>query len=319
MILYHWRGEATNFGDELNTLLWPALLPGFFDSDTDVRFLGIGSVLDSRHPAGTIKLVAGSGYGGYEAKPRLDRSWVIHWVRGPRTASQLSLPAGLALGDPALLLPSVLNLPPAQGRDIGFVPHFETAARGLWHLAAPRAGIRLIDPREPPLRVLAAMAACRLILSEALHGVIVADALRIPWIPIRPFAPVHRAKWADWLSVMQLRPRFVTLPASCFGELAAASPFLGSGRVRHWLTRRSGEPVPDRALDPPAAALRQAANAAPQISCDAVLERSRARMLERVHDIQKAPFEPPAYGRIRPARQRPTPIRQSPAICLLGD
>ena len=49
MQLYCWRGTAPNFGDELNTLLWPRLLPDFFDDDPAELFLGIGSVLEARH------------------------------------------------------------------------------------------------------------------------------------------------------------------------------------------------------------------------------------------------------------------------------
>ena len=97
MILYRWRGTCTNFGDELNTLLGPSLLPGFFDSDPKAHFLGIGSVLDSRHPVQVLKLVAGSGYGGYQAKPRLDRRWIIHWVRGPHTAAALNLAPSISM------------------------------------------------------------------------------------------------------------------------------------------------------------------------------------------------------------------------------
>ena len=44
MQLYHWQGAQRNFGDGLNRLIWPNLLPGFFDSDPAEVFLGIGSV-----------------------------------------------------------------------------------------------------------------------------------------------------------------------------------------------------------------------------------------------------------------------------------
>ena len=177
MQLYRWRGAARNFGDELNTLLWPRLLPGFFDDDPAEQFLGIGSVLDARHNTGAVKLVAGAGYGGYEAPPRLDANWIIHWVRGPRTARLLGLPEACGLGDPVMLLPE----PCAGGRSIGFMPHFESLERGAWTAAADVAGITLIDPCGDPAAILAAIGACRVLLSEAMHGVIAADAMRVPW------------------------------------------------------------------------------------------------------------------------------------------
>jgi hypothetical protein len=86
LLLYRWRGEARNFGDELNTLLWPRLLPDLLDDNPDALLLGIGSVLDARHDNAVTKVVAGAGYGGYAQPATLDASWVIHWVRGPRTA-----------------------------------------------------------------------------------------------------------------------------------------------------------------------------------------------------------------------------------------
>jgi succinoglycan biosynthesis protein ExoV len=129
MQLYRWRGTVRNFGDELNTVLWPRLLPNFFDDDPAELFLGIGSVLEAPHDTTAVKLVAGAGYGGYRAPPVLDANWIVHWVRGPRTARLLGLPETLGLGDPAMLLGVPGN---SCAGSIGFMPHFESLARGAW-------------------------------------------------------------------------------------------------------------------------------------------------------------------------------------------
>jgi succinoglycan biosynthesis protein ExoV len=299
VILYRWQGVSSNFGDELNTILWPALLPDFFDGDPAIRFLGIGSVLDQRHSSQAIKLVAGSGYGGYERKPNLDDTWIIHWVRGPRTAATLGLPLTLALGDPAVLVPKAIDIPAGDGRDIGFMPHFESAARGAWQQAAALAGVRLIDPRDPPLRILEAIGRCKLLLSEALHGVIVADAMRVPWVAIRPLARVHRAKWWDWTDTMDLRPRFHALPASTVSEWAASST-LGSFHVtRAWLGRheqRLGLMTSERLVARAGQVLRRAARVSPQLSADTALDRCQSRMLDAMRAMRVKPLRDASYS-----------------------
>jgi succinoglycan biosynthesis protein ExoV len=255
-------------------------------------------VLDQRHSSQAVKLVAGSGYGGYEAKPVLDETWDIHWVRGPRTAAALGLSPALALGDPAVLVPKALGLPAANGQDIAFMPHFESAAWGAWRRAADLAGIRLIDPRDPPLEILRAIGGCKLLLSEALHGAIVADAMRVPWVAMRPLAHVHRAKWLDWADTLDQRPRFRTLPASTMLEWAETSR-LGSfhtsrvwlGRMEHRLAKMTSERLVARA----ARALRLAATASPQLSSDAALDRCQSRMLDAVHAIRARPPREPSY------------------------
>jgi succinoglycan biosynthesis protein ExoV len=305
MRLYHWQGHAPNFGDELNTLLWPALLPGFFDDDADELFLGIGSVLDSRHPPAARKIVAGAGYGGYEAPPRLDANWTIHWVRGPRTARQLRLPTALGLGDPASLIdPALLAAMLGPGgtagwnpgapprRAIGFMPHFETACRGAWGPAAARAGVTLIDPRDDPRAVLAAIASCRLLLSEAMHGVIVADALRVPWVAIAPFAAIHAAKWDDWAASIAVEVAFETLTPSSFGEQLRLSALAGNRLARSLLDhneRHLQAVAADRFADRAAAALRRAAQAPANLSDDRALDRSRDRMRTALDAVRRRP------------------------------
>ncbi len=276
MQLYRWRGAARNFGDELNTLLWPRLLPGFFDDDPAEQFLGIGSVLDARHDTGVVKLVAGAGYGDYEAPPRLDANWIIHWVRGPLTARLLGLPEACGLGDPAMLLPE----PCAAGRAVGFMPHFESLDRGAWAEAAAGVGLTLIDPRGDPAAILAAIGDCCLLLSEAMHGVIAANAMRVPWIALRRLASIHRAKWLDWADAAGLSIRFQVLASSSLSERLHVSPLAASRRGRRLL--ELARPMlhaaaRQRFIEQATRSLAAAARATPQLSAATTLDRCRTQ------------------------------------------
>jgi succinoglycan biosynthesis protein ExoV len=301
MILYQWRGPARNFGDELNSLLWPRLLPGFFDQNPDARFLGIGSILDARHDEGqhgrtALKLVAGSGYGGYEARIALDQTWIVHWVRGRRTAQLLGLPMSLGLGDPGSLVPLAGLLPENAGHGnnhIGFMPHFESAIRGAWEEVAAATGTTLIDPRGDPGAIIAAIAGCRMVISEALHGVIVADALRIPWIAIEPLAPIHRPKWADWAGTLDLTIAFRRLCPSTALERAYLSPLsrfhMGRNLLSGQATRLRGI-ARDRHIAQAAEALRGVAEEEPQLSLASNLDRGQARMMDAIAALRRAPM-----------------------------
>ena len=251
--LYRWQGEARNFGDELNTLLWPRLLPDLFDDDPAALFLGIGSVLDARHATAVTKVVAGAGYGGYAQPATLDASWVIHWVRGPRTARRLATVAGVrprrsgdaaAAGGPGR---------PTDGRPVAGGPSASCRISRAWRAAPglkpPRlAGIDLIDPRGDPIAIIAAIASCRVLLSEAMHGVIVADALRVPWVALQPLAPIHRPKWQDWAEVLELQIEFQPGCASSLTEWLHASRLSARHRGRRVL--QSGGTVADGCRTP---------------------------------------------------------------------
>jgi succinoglycan biosynthesis protein ExoV len=231
MKFIYYKGDGhTNFGDELNAWMWPKLLPGFFDDDDSVLFLGIGSILGARqingepYRADQKKIVFGAGYvDGYIEKPDLhDGSWDVFFVRGPRTAQKLKLATEKSVGDSAILLRALIdfeNLRKPKKGMIGFMPHWQSMERGHWPEVCVKAGITLLDPRDPIDKILEAMFSCEMIVTEAMHGAIVADALRIPFVPVVPIVPKHRDKWLDWAEALGLHLRRHRLMPSSLAEL----------------------------------------------------------------------------------------------------
>ena len=112
MRLYYY-GEYKNFGDVLNTWLWPKLLPNMFDEDAGILFVGIGTLLNDFIPAKPLKAVFGAGVGYGKGLPVIDQNWKIYCVRGPLSAQALGLEPKLAVTDSAALLRNI-NLPPKK-------------------------------------------------------------------------------------------------------------------------------------------------------------------------------------------------------------
>ena len=280
MQLYHWNGP--NFGDALNPWLFPLLLPDFFDDDPRQLFIGIGSNLEHSFPQAAKKLVFGTGYGGYKAAPRIDDTWDICFVRGPRTAKALGISPRLALGDAATLIHHVrATLPrPDEHHAVGFMPHWESALHGDWEAVSAEAGAHYIDPRWPVESVISAMRGCELLVTEAMHGAIVADALRVPWVPFMPL-PIHRFKWFDWSESQGLDLHFSSVARSTWLELASCT-LESHGWLKDLVctkglrARRFGSGLlRSRAC----AALRSAAASRPYLTSDQTLEATTDAML----------------------------------------
>ena len=207
MKLYSYRDPVGNFGDDLNLWLWPRLLPGIFDVDDGRLFLGIGTLLNHRLPASVPKVVFGTGV-GYGEAPVLDESLKIYCVRGPLSARALQLPERFSITDPAIMVRK-LPVPSAPKRvsDLSFMPHHRTMGSIPWERYCRLSGIQLIDPRGPLLTTLKAIRGTTLLVTESLHGAIVADTLRVPWLPIRVFPMVLDFKWEDWCASIGLSYR----------------------------------------------------------------------------------------------------------------
>jgi len=288
MKLLYFRGAVSNFGDELNAHLWQRLLPeGFLDSDERELFLGIGSIIGDHPSKSARKHVVGSGYGGYTNLPDLnDGTWNIVFVRGPRTAALLDLPPEKAIGDGALLLRAIDLPAPAPHSGPAYMPHFQSLERGLWPEACERAGLRMIDPTGPVQDILAELRSASVLITEAMHGAIVADALRVPWIAVRPIHSQHHSKWLDWAESLgielrqhELRPS--SLLESYVGRTARNTYDWGhgSGRLHQISHSRIARPLNQFMIDRAAKRLGEIAQQEAQLSEDGRLESATDRAM----------------------------------------
>lgn len=217
---------SRNFGDDIN----PFLLRNFFESsiiDSDaICIMGIGTILNDRniemmeHYDQKIIFSSGAGYG--DTTKRFDDSWDIACVRGPLTAQRLGLPTESGICDGAILLANIYDPKPIEERDgtTVFVPHVNSgwaAGVGLREIC-DEFGLIYLSPEAPFEDFIHTIRNASLVVAEAMHGAILADTMRTPWIPVR-YAFHHEFKWKDWFQSIELpyqsaeiKPQFWNAP-----------------------------------------------------------------------------------------------------------
>lgn len=223
MKILYYKESSGNFGDDLNQFIWRDLLPASVFAIEDVVLLGIGTILNRlqaplTETTGKRVFVLGSG-AGYGQLPEGWERWNLLAVRGPLTAAMLGRPE-IAAADPAILLAKTEWARDRQPKcgNIVFIPHHHSASRGPWNKVAEAAGMTYVDPRSPTDVVLEHLRNARLVVTEAMHGAIVADALRVPWIPVVIAPDLLPFKWKDWSESLELSYRPHPLPASSARE-----------------------------------------------------------------------------------------------------
>lgn len=303
MNLYYFQDPHGNFGDDLNPWLWRQLSPTLLDEDDGALFVGIGTLLNHRLPAAPVKHVFGSGF-GYGERPRIDSRWVFHAVRGYETARLLGVPRQKVITDAAVLVRAV-SRPRAEVADsrIGFMPHCQSSQYFDWSTLCDELGFRYICAQWPVEQVLFEMSRCETMICEAMHGAIVADALRIPWIPVSCYDYISSFKWRDWLSTLELPyvPQSITslydvdrsAKASVRVKNAVKRQLTRAGfGSRHWTAPppgRTGRSERDRALTQLDAASRSRAYLSSDSLIEAHTERYQELLLGLTQDRARRP------------------------------
>ncbi|MDB9529337.1 polysaccharide pyruvyl transferase family protein [Oscillatoria sp. CS-180] len=205
MKLFHYlrKDGIENFGDRLNLWLWPKLMPNLFNRHDQITFVGIGTLLNHRLPQrlDTEKVVImGTGVGYGQPLEFLPEGWTVYCVRGPLSARHLGLPIEKAIADGAVLLAQCVQRQQTKKFPVSVMPHIHhaVAAGDIWKTICQALNWGYVDPRWPVETVLSAIDGTELLLAEAMHGAIAADALRVPWMPIQTSPRILNFKWQDW-------------------------------------------------------------------------------------------------------------------------
>jgi succinoglycan biosynthesis protein ExoV len=212
MKLYYHTGK--NFGDAINPMIFNHYLGEYLNDDTTEVILGIGSILGLfKKPENCKKVyVFSSGYAKgaestYGKVPQIDKDYEIICLRGEGTAKAINVSAEYGLADGALLLPLVRPLERKKLKTFkfSFMPHSGTLnVYEGWQKLCNSIGVHLIDPRKDPELVLADLMDTEVLIAEAMHGAIIADAYRIPWIPVKTISTINEFKWADYCNSVEL-------------------------------------------------------------------------------------------------------------------
>src|SRR2546423_7175147 len=115
------RTSEGNFGDDLNSWLWPKLAPEVCEPASAALFLGIGTIISRSLPPDKIKVVFGAGCAAHPPRD-LRKNWFFYAVRGPLTAARLNLAPDLAITDPARRVRRSRSSNPAKPDAFPFMP-----------------------------------------------------------------------------------------------------------------------------------------------------------------------------------------------------
>jgi len=194
LIVYWWRGaEGINWGDALNPILIqkisgkePVSADEIINLKHEPIYSVIGSILGNYSNKNLV--VWGSGFISSSSKFKKSPK-IICAVRGPLTRDSI-IKQGIncpeIYGDPALLYPLFYKPNVGKKYKLGIIPHYVDQNHPLLCVFKNNPEVLIIDITAEINEVVDNICMCKLIASSSLHGIIAADAYKIPstWIEI---------------------------------------------------------------------------------------------------------------------------------------
>lgn len=176
----YWMHTDKNWGD----VFTPVLLEHYgikfeWAPSEEAELFCCGSMLERVPKENFRGYVLGSGMGYEDTRPDLSKVKAPLLLRGKLTAERSKLGQEPRFGDPGILAAKILS-EGAQPKiyEYGVVPHIVDKDNPEVKSWSSRALI--IDIESGVRDVVKAIASCKLIVSSSLHGLVIADSLRIP-------------------------------------------------------------------------------------------------------------------------------------------
>lgn len=229
--------KDSNFGDIINPLIFQEVLKYdvVFENQRSANAIGIGSLLQrylKKEP--TIKrslvyfveknfyeplTVLGSGFiaeEGFEGlREEFSRKMHYKGLRGKKSLNRVRKiendpSLNVCLGDPGLLA-SLLKRHSVSGKQhkYGLIAHkFDIGDKKINMLSEKLPDTKIISVLGEPLDIMRQMEECEIILSSAMHGLIIADSLNIPnvWLEFSDKLEGGQYKFHDYYSIFDLIP-----------------------------------------------------------------------------------------------------------------
>lgn len=171
---------SANFGDCLTPWLTEKITgerPVYVQRDhEETHYILAGSILNH---ACKHSVVWGAGLGSMSDS--VNNSAKLLAVRGPFSGFRARMCGNSdpgVYGDPGMLLPRFIKRAPEQDI-VGIVPHYVDQARVQYHYGG-QDGFKIINILNSVPQVVDDMTSCKYIVSSSLHGLVVADAYKIP-------------------------------------------------------------------------------------------------------------------------------------------